>query len=163
MKDFRKLIAVIVAVGVLAAAGAAFAATVKTPAEIVSGLTGKTVEDLYADRSTGKTFGTIASEAGKLDEFKAQMLEQKKAFLDQRVADGSLTQEQADQIYTNIKNNQATCDGTGNAGIGQKNGVGFGQGSGLGRGMNRGQGAGRGAGMRNGTGGGMGYGTCINR
>ena len=163
MKNFKKLIAVIAVVGVLAAAGAAFAATVKTPAEILSGITGRTAEDLYAARSSGETFGTIANEAGKLDEFKEKMLEQKKVILDQRVAAGSLTQEQADQIYTNIKNNQITCDGTGNAGIGQRYGAGFGQGSGFGRGMNRGQGAGRGAGMRNGTGGGMGYGTCVNR
>jgi len=157
MKNIKKLIAVLAAVGVLGAAGVAFAATAKTPAEIVSGLTGKTVEDLYAERSTGKTFGTIAGEAGKLDEFKAQMLEQKKAILDQRVADGILTQEMADQIYNNIKNNQAACDGTGNAAIGQKYGAGFGQGCGFGRGMNGGQGAGRGAGMRNGAGGGMGF------
>ncbi|WP_027363871.1 DUF2680 domain-containing protein [Desulfotruncus alcoholivorax] len=163
MKNLKKLIAVMATVGVMGAAGAAYAATVKTPAEIVSGLTGKTVEELYAERSTGKTFGTIASEAGKLDEFKAQMLEQKKAVLDQRVADGSLTQEQADQIYNNIKNNQAACDGTGNAGIGGKYGAGFGQGIGMGRGMNRGQWAGIGAGMRNGAGGGMGYGICVNR
>lgn len=152
MKNLKKFIAVIAAVGVMGVAGAAFAATIKTPAEIVSDLTGKTVEDLYAERSDGKTFGAIAAEAGKLDEFKTQMLEQKKAVLDQRVAEGSLTQEQADQIYNNIKTNQAACAGTGTAGIGQKYGAGFGQGCGLGRGINRGQGAGIGAG------GGLGYG-----
>lgn len=132
----------------LGASGTAFAATAMTPAEIVSGLTGESVEELYKERSAGKTYGTIANEAGKLEEFKAQILEQKKAVLDQRVRDGRLTQEQADKIYNSIKNNQATCDGTGSAGIGKKYGAGFGQGSGMGLG----QGTGNGAGMRNGGG-----------
>lgn len=161
MKNLKKLLATATVVGMLGVAGAAFAATAMTPAEVVSGLTGKTVEDLYKERSAGKTYGTIANEAGKLEEFKAQMLEQKKTVLDQRVKDGRLTQEQADQIYNSIKNNQATCDGTGSAGIGKKYGAGFGQGSGMGLG----QGAGRGAGMRNGGGfgQGMGAGRGMNR
>jgi hypothetical protein len=99
----------------------------------------------------------MAKDAGKLEEFKAQMLEQKKAILDQRVKDGKLTQEQADEIYNAIKNNQANCDGTGSAAIGRKYGAGFG----LGSGMGNGQGAGRGAGMRNGYG--MGAGRGMNR
>ncbi|MEW6066108.1 hypothetical protein P378_08315 [Desulforamulus profundi] len=161
MKNLKKLLATVTVVGMLGVAGSAFAATAMTPAEVVSGLTGKTVEDLYKERSAGKTYGTIANEAGKLEEFKAQILEQKKTVLDQRVKDGRLTQEQADQIYNSIKNNQATCDGTGSAGIGKKYGAGFGQGSGMGLG----QGAGRGAGMRNGGGfgQGMGAGRGMNR
>lgn len=159
MKNLKKLLATVTVVGMLGVAGSAFAATAMTPAEVVSGLTGKTVEDLYKERSAGKTYGTIANEAGKLEEFKAQILEQKKTVLEQRVKDGRLTQEQADQIYNSIKNNQATCDGTGSAGIGKK--YGFGQGSGMGLG----QGAGRGAGMRNGGGFGqeMGAGRGMNR
>lgn len=159
MKRLKKLAAVVSVIGVLGAAGAAFAATTITPAEIVSGLTGKTVTELYQERSTGKTYGTIANEAGKLEEFKTQMLEQKKIVLDQRVKDGSLTQEQADDIYNAIKNNQAACDGTGSAGIGRKYGAGFGQSCGMGLGQ------GAGAGMRNGAGfgGGMGAGRGLNR
>ena len=126
MKKMKKLIAVIAAVGVLGTAGAAYAATVKTPA--------------------GETYGAIAKDAGKLDEFKAQMLEQKKIVLDQRVKDGTLTQQQADEIYNTIKDNQATCNGTGNAQIGKKFGAGRGQGM-----------MGGGAGM------GFGGGSCINR
>jgi len=157
MKNLKKIIAAVTVVGILGATGAAYAATVKTPAEIASELTGKTVEDLYKERASGKTYGTIAKDAGKLEEFKAQMLEQKKAILDQRVKDGKLTQEQADEIYNAIKNNQTNCDGTGSAAIGRKYGAGFGQGSGMGNGL----GAGRGAGMRNG--GGMGAGRGMNR
>lgn len=160
MKSFKKLVAVITAIGILGAGSAVYAAAAKTPAEIVSGLTGKSVEDLYKERAEGKTYGTIAKDAGKLDEFKVQILEQKKSVLDQRVENGTLTQAQADEVYNAVKDNQAVCDGTGSAGIGRKYGAGFGQGSGIGSG----QGMGRGAGMRsgNGFGGGMGAGRGMN-
>lgn len=158
MKNLKKLAAVAAAVGILGASTAAYAATFKTPAEIASALTGKSVEDLYKERTSGKTYGTVAKEAGKLDEFKAQMVEQKKAVLDQRVKDGKLTQQQADEIYKALKDNMAACDATGSAAIGKKYGAGFGQGSGMGKG----QGAGRGTGMRNGSGAGMGFGNGVN-
>jgi hypothetical protein len=158
MKNMKRLIvSVVVAIGVLGLGGVAYAADIKTPADIAAALTGKSVEDVTKERSEGKTYGTIAKEAGKLDEFKAQMLEQKKAVLDQRVKDGILTQQQADEIYNQIKTNQAACDGTGNAGIGKKYGAGFGQGKGMGRGM------GRGAGMGNASCGGAGCGMGVNR
>ena len=161
MKNMKKLIAVIAAVGVLGSAGAAFAATAKTPAETAAGLTGKTVEELYEERAAGKTYGTIAKEAGKLDEFKEQMLEQKKAILDQRVKDGTITKQQADEIYSTMKNNQANCDGSGNAQLGKKYGAGFGSSSGRGQGM--GKGMGRGAGMGNGNYRGIGAGSELNQ
>jgi hypothetical protein len=143
MKNMKRLIAVIGAVAVLGTAGAAFAATAKTPAEIAAGLTGKTVEDLYKARTAGKTYGTIANEAGKLGEFKAQMLERKKALLDQKVKDATITQERANEIYNAMKSNQETCDGTGTARLGKSNGAGFGAGaSGLGNGQGRGAGKG---------------------
>lgn len=154
MKNMKKLIAVIAAVGILGMAGAAYAATVKTPAEIAAALTGKTVENVNEERAAGKTYGTIANDAGKLDEFKAQMLEQKKAILDQRVKDGTLTQAQADEIYNAIKNNQATCDGTGSAMIAR----GMGRGFGMGRGIGAYQGAGSTSGTGTGIGRGMGFG-----
>jgi hypothetical protein len=163
MKNVKKLVAVLTVVGMLAAAGAVFAATFKTPAEIAAQVTGKTVEDLNKEREAGKTYGAIANDAGKLADFEAQMLEQKKAILDQRVADGKLTQKQADEIYTAIKDNQANCTTPGSAQMGMKYGVGFGQGSGMGQGcgMGIGQGEARGTGMRNG--GGMGAGRGLNR
>jgi len=111
-------------------------------AGIVAGLTGQSVEEITAQRAAGTTYRTIAQEAGKLDEFKTENLVQKKVLVDQRVKDGNLTQAQADQIYNSIEANQATCDGTGSAGIDQRNGAGFGQGQGMG--------IGAGAGKRNG-------------
>ncbi|KRQ86332.1 hypothetical protein ABG79_01844 [Caloramator mitchellensis] len=139
MKKFAIAIAATTLIGSTAMA---YAAT--RPVDIVSKLTGKSVEALYQERQSGKTYGTIAKEAGKLDEFKAEMLKEKKALLDERVKSGVLTQAQADEIYNAIKNNQVTCDGTGTAKIGQKYGVGFGHGMGMGQG--------RGQGLRNGYG-----------
>ena len=133
MMNFKKLIVVATVVGLLGAAGAAYATTAKTPAEITA--------------------------------FKTQVLEQKKIILDQRVDDGRLTQEQADNIYNTIQSHHATCDGTGNAGIGKNYGAGFGQGNGMGNGNGScdgtGIGYGNGSGMKNGTG--MGFGRGLNR
>lgn len=160
MKNMKKIIVLVVAVSALGLAGVAYAADIKTPADIAATLTDKSVADVTQERAEGKTYGTIADEAGKLDEFKAQILEQKKAVLDQRVKDGTLSQEQADEIYNKISTNQATCDGTGSAAIGKNYGVGFGQGTGMGKGMGRG--TGRGAGMGNGNRGGAGCGMGVN-
>lgn len=154
MKNVKKLIALVTVVGVLGVSGAAYAADIKTPAELAAALTGKTVIEVTQERVEGKTYGAIALEAGKLDEFKTQMLDQKKAVLDQRVKDGTLTQQQADQILTRIKNNQAVCDGTGSAGIGRGAGAGFGQGKGMGSGRGSSTGSCNGSGF----GGGMGLG-----
>ena len=145
MKNLKSLFVLSIAIGVIALAGVAYAADIKTPADIAATLTGKSVQDVTKERAEGKTYGKIAEEADKLEEFKVQMLEQKKAVLDQRVKDGTLTQQQADEIYNSIKDNQATCDGTGSARIGKGCGAGLGQGKGMGRGC--------GAGMGNGNGG----------
>lgn len=146
MKGFKKFIAAVTIVGVLSAAGVSFAAAAMIPAEITAGLTGKTVEEVYQERQSGKSFGTIANESGKLEEFKAQMLEQKKAVLEQRVKEGKLTQEQADSISSNIKNNMANCNGSGEGGMGMGHGAGKGMGIGAGRGMCNGGGYGMGNG-----------------
>jgi hypothetical protein len=144
MKKIKFLVIALVVTAILGSTGVAFAAASgKTPAEILASLTGKTVEQIYAERGTDKTFGALAQQYGKLDQFKAQVLEEKKAILDQRVKDGKLTQQQADAVYKAMKDNQATCDGTGSARIGQKSGVGFGMGQGNGMGQGRGTGNGR--------------------
>lgn len=145
MKIMKRLIVLVAALGVLGLAGVVYAADIKTPADIAAALSGKSVADVTRERAEGKTYGAIAKEAGKLDEFKTQMLGQKKAVLDQRVKDGILTKQQADEIYNRIKTNQAACDGSGNAGIGKKYGAGFGQGQGMGKGMGRGAGLGNGS------------------
>ncbi|MCR6545105.1 DUF2680 domain-containing protein [Dehalobacterium formicoaceticum] len=160
MKNLKKLVATVAIVGVLATAGVALAAELRSPAEIASDVTGMTLAQVNEERAAGKTYGQIAQDAGQLDQFKADMLEQKKALLDQRVAEGRLTQEQADEIYQNMEERQALCDGTGigrkdgacGAGIGNCNGKGNGMGQGMMRqGMGRGMGQGMGAGWGNGA------------
>lgn len=144
----KKIALGLLVTGVVSTTALAYAAT--RPVDIVSKLTGKTVDALYQERAQGKTYGTIAKEAGKLDEFKDEMLKNKKEILDERVKEGTLTQTQADEIYNSMKNNVANCDGTGSERLGQKYGVGFGNGqgrgqangSGLGQGMRRGLGNG---------------------
>lgn len=119
----------------------------KTPAEAAAGVTGKTVEEVIAEKKeTGNTYGEIAKSADKLDEFKAEILTIKKDILDQKVADGTLTQEKADEIYKALEENSANCDGTGEARIGQKYGVGFGKGN---KSLGTGEGDGRKAGQEN--------------
>lgn len=149
-KKMLSIGAVILAMGVTSIS--VFAASgYNTPAEALAGLTGKTVEQVIQERQdTGKSYGVIADEAGKLEEFKDENLQIKKDILDKRVAAGTLTQAKADEILKAIETNQATCDGTGSAKIGQQNGIGFGNGNG--NGMRNG------SGMRNGNGQGLGRG-----
>ena len=131
MKNFKKLILVTTIIGSLGVVGVAGAATgATTPAGIVSALSGKSVEDVTAERAAGATYGAIAQEAGKLEEFKDETLVLKKEMLDQRVKDGYMSQDQADAMYKSMEANQVTCNGTGSAKIGQKSGMGFGMGSG---------------------------------
>ncbi len=145
MKKIRKFVmagAMILTIG--AASATAFAASsYDTPAEVLAGLTSKSVEDVTAERyETGKTYGTMANDAGKLEDFQTEMLQIKKDILVQRVKDGTMTQERADEILAAIEENQANCDGTGQARLGRGSGAGFGQGAGAGYGMMRGNGEG---------------------
>lgn len=161
MKRTKRILTVGVMVLTLSATSlTAFAASnYKTPAEAVAGLTGKTVESVIAEKSeSGKSYGTIAKDAGKLEEFKEEHLEMKKDSLTQKVADGVMTQEKADEIISAIEENAANCDATGSKKIGQRMGAGFGsmsgncqgQGQRQGKGQGKGQGQG-GFGQRNGN------------
>jgi len=153
-----KMKQVLLTVGVVLAIGAtsvtAFAASAYTsPAEAVAGLTGKSVAAVIEERqSTGKTYGTIAKDAGKLTEFKKENIQIKKDILAKRVAAGTLTQAKADEIIKALEANQATCDGTGTAKIGKSLGAGFGGGNSNGNGMRNGSGQGQGRGQGNGCG-----------
>lgn len=149
LKKYVVLGAVVLVMG--ATTLTAFAASnYSTPAEATAGLTGKTVEDIITEKNeTGKTYGEIASEAGKLEEFKDEMLDVKKQILDEKVAAGIITQEEADEIIAAIEENQLNCDGTGSGRIGQGMGAGFG--GMMGQGNGNGQGRGNGRGLGNGS------------
>lgn len=126
----------------------AFAATsYNTPAEAAADITGKTVEEVTQQRQSGTTYGAIAAEAGKLEEFKQAMQDIYKNALAERVSSGAMTQEQADALLAARAERQSTCDGSasGNGGCG------------LGLGGGRGMGCGKGSGR------GMGNGNCVNQ
>ena len=89
--------------------------------------------------------GAPAGEYEDVAEFQAQMLERKQAILDERVADGTMTQVEADEIIAAIKENMANCDQSGGCRIGAGMGVGFGGGQG---GRNRFGETGRGLGIQ---------------
>lgn len=160
-------IATILVIGMSTAAFAA--ADYQTPAEIVAGLTGKTIDEVRADRQAGTSYGAQAGEVDKLDEFQTERLALCEQNLDQAVIDGNLTQAEADKILAEMTDRMENCDGTG-TGLGRasENGTGAGQGicNGLGDGSGRGNGNGTGAGsgmgmMRGGgTGSGLGCGSC---
>ena len=149
IKNVAIVMAVILVIGVTSVT--AFAASGYTsPAQIITCLTGKSIESVIADKTeSGSTYGAIASEAGVLDEFKAQMLEQRKANLSERVTAGTMTQERADEIIAAMEENQANCDGSG-TGSGMCSGTCTGTGAGLGNS------AGNRGGGQNGSGRGMG-------
>lgn len=152
MTRLKKVTVMVTVLGMLGTGGVVFAAA-STPADIASSLTGKTIEEVRTERASGKTYGAIAKEVGKLEEFKAQVMEQKKAVIERRVQEGKLTEEKAQEIVRAIEESQVNCDGTGSAAIGKKYGVRFGHGSGMGNG--NGIRNGEGNGLRRGNGLGM--------
>jgi len=105
MKKIKKTAVVSLVVLALAATSlTAFAYTNNSPAQIVSELTGNSIEEVTAKRNdSDKTYGQIAYDEGLWEEFSKEMLENKKAFLQEKVTDGTLTQEEADTIFANIE------------------------------------------------------------
>lgn len=90
-------------------------------------------------------------------EERAERLEIKKEILAERVEDGQITQERADEIITRIETNQANCDGTGPSGEGCGLSGEFGRMNGNCNGNGDGDGNGFGGGRGNG-----GFGNCGN-
>ena len=161
IKKLAVLGAVVLTIG--ATSVTAFAASAFTPAEIAAQVTGKTIEEVTSEKfQNGITYGGVAKNYDSLEEFQAAMLENKTAILNERVAEGTMTQEEADEIMNALEENQATCDGTAQAKTGQSFGAAFGgmMGNGQGQGLgSNGQGRGRGQGGNNGLG--MRDGSCL--
>lgn len=129
MKSKKNIIAISAAsLVILATSVTAFATTAyTTPAGVLAEITGSSVESVISQKAeTGKTYGSIAADAGKLDEFKADSLEAKKERLYAQVADGTITQEKADEIINSIEENQANCDGTQSQALGKNASAKFG-------------------------------------
>jgi hypothetical protein len=150
MKSLKKLAivgAIVLALTVTTVT--AFAAAYSSPADIIAGLTGESADSVRAEKvESGSTYGTIADSYGVLEAFEEQMLQQKEAWLQERVEQGRLTQEQADAMITAMRENQANCDGSADGSCG---GLGVGMGVGFG-GMSQSRGSGLGGGLAGGTG-----------
>jgi hypothetical protein len=119
-----------------------------SPATIYSDLAGVTEEEAYELRKeSDKNFGQLAEEAGKLEEFRAEMIKEKTEWILKGVEDGKITQEKADEIIANMKERINNCDPSNpeKPRIGRENGLFRGKGEGFGCGM-RGTGQGRGQG-----------------
>lgn len=145
----KVMIAGLAVVALTATSLTAFAITGNgTPAEIVSNITGKSLEEVTEERfKSGKTYGELANDEGLWEDYKNEMLESKKAFLDEKVADGTLTQEEASEYYNNMVERQEYCSENG-AGYGSMMGSGYGNGGmmgngGRGLGLGQGRGCGR--------------------
>ena len=160
MRKYHKWIVVGMVVLALGATSAiAFAASpYDTPAEAVAGITGRTEDSVREERAdTGKTYGAIAYEAGKQEEFREAMNEIREDALAAQVEEGKLTQEEADAVLARIQERQAECDGTGsgqqnreNLGLFGQGGTGLCNGTGEGQGGQR-KGQGNGMGLRDGS------------
>ena len=125
MKRARKVIVSCIAVAGLAATltTALASAAYESPAEAAAGVTGKTLEQVISERQSGKTYGTIANEAGKLSEFKQAMFDLRTLILKEQVSDGTLTEQEATEALSVLEQRQSSCDGTGNsAGLGNGGG-----------------------------------------
>jgi len=68
--------------------------------DIVSNLTGLSVEEVQAQRAAGNSVADIAEANGvSVEAVVSEALAARKAILDAKVADGAITQEQADIAY----------------------------------------------------------------
>ncbi len=132
----KKLVSIIL-IGVLAIGLGAlsFADVANSPAEAYAGLAGITATEAYAVKGADKTFGELAQGNGFLDEFEAATLSGKLAIIEEKVADLTLSREDADEIIARIND----CEGTPGEKIGEFFMMKFGQ-SGEARG-NYGQGS----------------------
>lgn len=97
----KKIIIAGVAAIVLMAASTAYAFT--TGPELNSSTSGETTYD-----------------EGIWQEFHDEMLKNKKAFLDEKVDDGIITQEEADEIYGRMSERQRYCESNGGMSFGGK-------------------------------------------
>ncbi|MCT4545316.1 MAG: hypothetical protein N4A63_17420 [Vallitalea sp.] len=122
-----------------------------SPAQVYSELTGKTEEQAYELRQEGKTYGQLATEEGVYEDFVAKMLEEKIKVIEEKVKDGQLTREEADEFIAKLKDNVGNCDPSNPQRLGQKMGIrlgmGQGQGMGCGKGIGNGGRKGRGQGF----------------
>lgn len=104
--------------------------------DVLADLTGLSTTDIQAKRAAGESIADIAKDEGvNPDDVVAKALEARKALLDQKVADGTITQDQADAVYAQMK--ERLTERVTTTATGRPSWAGQGQGGG-GRGAGRG-------------------------
>ncbi|MCE5196432.1 MAG: hypothetical protein LLG09_04805 [Negativicutes bacterium] len=135
MKKTTRILLVITMI--LAVSSGAFfvfaASSYSTPAEIVAGLTGRSLESVIAEHeATGENYGQIAAAAGLRDEFISEMALLRQDKIAAKVASGEITQAQADEILSLLAARRVLGNGLA-ARISQKLGLGRGMMNGFGQ------------------------------
>ncbi len=120
--------------------------------DVVAGLTGLTADEVHAQREAGTSFSAIAKSKGVASTaVVAEALKIRSEVLEKKVADGTITQDQADAALARMKTRVTErVEATGEP---VRGGMGRGMG-GKGRGMRDGSGGGQGCGMGTGCSGG---------
>lgn len=118
-----------------AGAGLGLGATIRSAGarlvDVLADLTGLSVEDIQAKRADGESIAQIAKSEGVDSQTVVdKALAARKAILDERVAAGSITQEQADAAYTRMTERLNDRVNATTTGPGQGRGRGAGCGSG---------------------------------
>jgi hypothetical protein len=133
------LVMVLGATTITAFAGTAFS----SPAELLASLTGKTVETVTEEKlDANQTYGALAQDAGVYEGFKSGMQEVRENRILEKIENGNLTKDEANEILDAIEERMATCDGTGLQGKNQRLGLGYGIHMGSRNGENSGNGEG---------------------
>lgn len=107
----KSVVVLAVAVMLLGSMSVAFAEASWSPAKTFGEMKGMTEQEAYAYRNEqNKRFGELAQAEGEsfYVKFSEEMLEAKKAMLNEMVGLGKLTQERADEILAKLE----VCDGT---------------------------------------------------
>lgn len=114
--------------------GQSFAGTM--PAVIADAL-GMTVDELQAARQDGKSVADIAADKGvKEKDLLTSMMQSRKAELEKLVKDGTMTQEQMDQMLKNMESMMKIAIQRDTFGPMNGHGKGMGKGQGMGHGQN---------------------------
>ena len=114
--------------------------------DIVADLTGLQLHSALNLRPGGESIATIAESEGiGTENLVAEMLDARTTVLNEKVADGSITQEHADDMLVNMEDR--VSERVSSTELGTPGGRGQGSGQGMGNGAGEGLGAGEGRGM----------------
>ncbi len=115
MKNFKKFAIMIAVVFSLATVSVSvFAKGSDEVAASLAKVTNKTVEEVVALKNkNNNSYGELAKEAGKLEEFKLERTKLFKERLAEKVGNEKITQEKADEIIEKRSQNMESCDGSG--------------------------------------------------